>query len=83
MAEVGRRRGWAAPYLKASRRPFSAARFGVTGVIRNRVYMTVIGEVYIRFLVNIGECIHWVSFWGYQKYSVSLTIDHCVLANRA
>ena len=24
--------------------------------------------MYIRFLLNIGECIYWVSFWGYKEY---------------
>ena len=26
-------------------------------------------RVYIRFLVNICECIYLVSFWGYKKYT--------------
>ena len=24
--------------------------------------------MYITFLFKIGECIYWVSFWGYKKY---------------
>ena len=29
--------------------------------------------MYIRFLFHIGECIYWVSFWGYKKYKAYIT----------